>query len=127
MPSGTGQSPSTTLPSRSMRMTCAGRSSSQVSSHGLHSNVPSPRLHGDVAGQVVVVALAPQRAGQQHQLLALVRSGISFSAVGVNFTVGSSQRGQDDVGQRVAVERGGVLAAHGAQLVGRDVAPVLSR
>ena len=70
IPSGTGQSPSTTLPSRSMRMTWDGRSSAQVSSHGLHSSVPSPRLTVMWPGQVVVVALPPQGAGQDHELLA---------------------------------------------------------
>ena len=41
---GPASRPSTTRPSRSMRSTWEGRSSAQVSSHGLHSSVPSPRL-----------------------------------------------------------------------------------
>ena len=49
-------------------MTCSGRSSFQVISHGLHSSVPSPSATGDVAGEVVVVTLAPERAGEQDQL-----------------------------------------------------------
>ena len=44
IPRGTGQSPSTTRPARSMRSTWDGRSSAHVSSHGLHSSVPSPRF-----------------------------------------------------------------------------------
>ncbi len=42
------------------------------------------QVDGDVSRQVVVVALAPQRAGQDDQLLARVRSGINLSAVGMN-------------------------------------------
>src|SRR5215208_5367189 len=42
MPSGAGQSPSSTFPSRSMRMTSSGPNSSHVRSQGLHNSVPSP-------------------------------------------------------------------------------------
>ena len=68
-PSGTGQSPSTTRPSRSMRRTWAGRSSAQVRSHGIAQQRPVAQVDGDVAGQMVVVALPPQGPGQQHQFL----------------------------------------------------------
>ena len=49
----------------------------------------------DVAGEVVVVALAPQRAGQQHQLLALAsgRGAASRRWVGTRRPPGSGWRG----------------------------------
>ena len=86
MPSGTGQSPSTTLPSRSIRMTWDGRSSAQVSSQGLHKQRSVTEVDGDVAREVVAVSLAPQRACEYDQLLCRrqVRDQL-VSAVGVKF------------------------------------------
>ena len=70
IPSGTGQSPSTTRPSRSMRNTC-GRAQFRP---GQQPRVAQQRavaqVDGDVPGQVVVVPLPPQGAGEHHELLA---------------------------------------------------------
>ena len=93
MPSGTGQSPSThaavEVDAQHLRRPQLGP--------GEQPRVAQQRavaeVHRDVAGQVVVVALPPQGAGQDDELLAGVRSGISFSAVGVNM-VASFQRGR---------------------------------
>ncbi len=48
----------------------------------MHKQRPVGLAVGDVPGQVVVVALAPQGAGQQHELLARRQVGQQRPAVG---------------------------------------------
>ncbi len=69
MPSGAGHSPSRTFPSMSMRMTCSTRNSLHRRYHGIAEERAIRLAVGDVAGDVVVVTLAPQGTGQQHQFL----------------------------------------------------------
>ena len=81
-----------------MRMTSDGRNSAQLSSHGLHSSVPSPEVDRDVTGQVVVVALAPEGAGQNRELLRGLQIGEQL--VGGGESIGySSSRGRTTSGR----------------------------
>src|ERR1700722_1092334 len=126
MPRGAGQSPSSTFPSPSMRMMCSARISLHKRYHGLHRNVPSGCRYG--MGRATLSSYPSRhkvRASNTTSSRGL-RSGISFSWVGMNSISPPRALRQDVFGQRVAEETGRVLAAHGPQLVHREMAPYLS-
>ena len=69
MPSGTGQSPSTTVafqvdPDDVVRAELVPGDQPRIAQQR-----PVADVAGDVAGQMIVVPLVPQAAGQEHQLL----------------------------------------------------------